>query len=68
MGEDVLIFIFANKADLYEDDQVEEGEIQVTMQEIKELEEAKKIPVILTSAKTGRNVDESFIDMTKRLI
>lgn len=38
------------------------------MQEIKELEESKKIPVILTSAKTGHNVDESFIDMTKRLI
>jgi len=28
----------------------------------------KGIPVIRTSAKTGNNVDESFIDMTKQLI
>lgn len=27
-----------------------------------------KIPVIKTSARTGENVDESFLDLTKKLI
>lgn len=67
VGDDVLIFIFANKSDLLQDNDQQE-EIQVTEQDIKELQAAKNIPVIMTSAKTGANVDESFIDMTKRLI
>ena len=69
MGEDVLIFIFANKADLLEDkDTADNEEIQVTEEEIKQLQEQKNIQVIYTSAKTGKNVDESFIAMTKKLI
>ena len=71
MGDDVLIFIFANKSDLLENSEAaqESGEeIQVTEQDIKDLQAAKNIPVIMTSAKSGNNVDESFIDMTKRLI
>lgn len=67
VGEDVLIFIFANKSDLL-DDNPQEEEIQVTEQDIQQLEEKRNIPVIRTSAKTGKGVDESFIDMTKRLI
>lgn len=66
VGDDVLVMIFANKADLYDDPQSEE--IQVTDAEIKQLAEQKNIQVIKTSAKTGLNVDESFIDMTKSLM
>lgn len=66
VGDDVLVMIFANKADLYDDPQSEE--IQVTDAEIKQLAESKNLQVIKTSAKTGLNVDESFIDMTKSLM
>lgn len=40
----------------------------MTDAEIKQLAESKNLQVIKTSAKTGLNVDESFIDMTKSLM
>lgn len=64
VGDDVLIMIFANKSDLLDDPEYKD-EIQVSEQEIKDYSAAKKIPIIRTSARTGHNVDESFIDMTK---
>ena len=61
-GEDVTILVLANKSDAPEE------EIEVTDAEIKKFEEESGIKVIKTSAKTGTNVDESFLEMTKKLI
>ena len=60
-GEDVQIMVLANKADMNED-------IEVTDAEIKKFEEEQNLKVIKTSAKAGTNVDESFLEMTKKLI
>ena len=40
----------------------------MTDADIKQFEEQRKIKVVKVSAKTGQNVDESFLDMTKKLI
>ena len=61
-GEDVTVTVLANKADSAAED------IEVTDADIKKFEEENGIKVIKTSAKTGENVDESFLDMTKKLI
>lgn len=61
-GEDVTIMVLANKSDAPAD------EIEVTDADIKKFEEETKIKVIKTSAKTGANVDESFLDITKKLM
>jgi GTPase SAR1 family protein len=61
-GEDVSIMVLANKSDC----PVEEHE--VTEAEIKKFEEDNKLKVIKASAKSGENVDESFLEMTKKLI
>ena len=60
-GEDVHVTVLANKSDM-------DKEIEVSDAEIKQFEEEYKVKVIKTSAKTGANVDESFLDMTKKLI
>lgn len=60
-GEDVTVMVLANKADVEEDAEVSEAEI-------KKFEEEHKLKVVKTSAKTGLNVDESFLEMTKKLI
>ena len=57
----MTIIILANKSDVEED-------IQVSDADIRQFEEERKIPIIKTSAKTGENVDESFLKMTKELI
>ena len=61
-GEDVTIMVLANKADSPTE------EIEVSDADIKKFEEETKLKVIKTSAKTGLNVDESFLEMTKKLI
>ena len=61
-GEDVTIMVLANKSDSAAD------EIEVSDADIKKFEEESKIKVIKTSAKSGQNVDESFLEMTKKLI
>lgn len=61
-GEDVTVMVLANKSDAPTD------EIEVTDADIKKFEEETKIKVIKTSAKTGANVDESFLDITKKLM
>ena len=53
--------VLANKADM-------EEEVEVSETDIKKFEEDYKLKVIRTSAKTGTNVDESFLEMTKKLI
>lgn len=60
-GEDVNIMVLANKSDAGE-------AVVVTEQDIQQFEKEKNIPIIRTSAKTGENVDESFLTMTKKLI
>lgn len=61
-GEDVTIMVLANKSDCAED------EVEVSDTDIKKFEEEAKLKVIKCSAKTGQNVDESFLEMTKKLI
>ena len=53
--------ILANKSDMEED-------VVVTEQELEAFEKEKGIKIIRTSAKSGNNVDESFLDLTKKLI
>ena len=54
--------VFANKCD---DDQ----DIQVTDDDIRQFEQTHaNISVVKTSAKLGTNVDDSFFDLTKKLI
>src|SRR3569833_1590463 len=60
-GEDVTIIVLANKADMEED-------VEVSESDIKKFEDEYKLKVIRTSAKSGLNVDESFLEMTKKLI
>lgn len=61
-GEDVTVMVLANKADCPQED------IEVFDIDIKKFEEENKLKVMKVSAKTGLNVDESFLEMTKRLI
>lgn len=61
-GEDVTVMVLANKADCAQE------EIEVTDMDIKKFEEENKLKVLKVSAKTGLNVDESFLEMTKKLI
>jgi Fe2+ transport system protein B len=56
------VTVLANKSDCLAE------EVEVTDADIKKFEEESGLKVIKTSAKTGENVDESFLDMTKKLI
>ena len=61
-GTDIQVMVLANKMD-------DEAEIQVTDEEIAQFEsEHPNIPLIKTSAKFGTNVDDSFLELTKKLI
>ena len=61
-GEDVQVMVLANKSDLGA------NEVEVSEAEIKQFEEETKLKVIKTSAKSGLNVDDSFVDITKKLM
>jgi Ras-related protein Rab-1A len=61
-GEDVTVTVLANKSDCSAE------ELEVTDVDIQKFEAETGLKVIKTSAKTGSNVDESFLDMTKKLI
>lgn len=63
LGEDVNIIVFANKSDIEDP-----TEFQVTDEEIAQFTKDTGIKVIKTSARTGNNVDDSFLEMTKTLI
>lgn len=60
-GEDVTVMVLANKSDI-------EEEAEVSDVDIRKFEEEFSLKVIKTSAKSGLNVDESFLEMTKKLI
>lgn len=59
--ENVNVLVIGNKADMEED-------LEVTDAEIKKFEEDHSLKVMKASAKTGKNVDEAFLEMTKKLI
>ncbi len=61
-GEDVTVMVLANKADAAPD------EVEVSDADIKKFEEEQNLKVLKVSAKTGQNVDEGFLEMTKKLI
>ncbi|MHA1368374.1 MAG: GTP-binding protein [Promethearchaeota archaeon] len=59
-GEDVPIVLIANKVDL---------EHEVTEEEIEQCaKDIGAIKAVKTSAKTGQNVNESFLDLTKAIL
>ena len=61
-GTDIQVMVLANKMD-------DEAEIQVSDEEIAQFEsQHPNIPLIKTSAKFGTNVDDSFLELTKKLI
>lgn len=59
-SENVNVMVLANKSDL--------DEVEVTDADMAKFEEERGIKIVKASAKTGQNVDESFLDMTKKLI
>ena len=61
-GEDVSVLILANKSDSTAE------ELEVTEADMKKFEEETGLKILKTSAKSGQNVDESFLEMTKKLI
>lgn len=61
-GEDVTVMVLANKSDCPAE------EVEVSEADIKKFEEENKLKVMKVSAKTGLNVDESFLEITKKLI
>lgn len=62
-GEDIPFVLIGNKADLIED----VGEV-IDRDEARALAESEGSIYIETSAKTGINVDESFTELTRRII
>ena len=59
--EDVLKILLVNKSDL-------EGKIEITDDDLKKFSKMHSIPYIWTSAKSGLNVDDSFLKLTQSLI
>ena len=62
---DVEIAVIANKVDV-----MEEGilEPEVSQEEIKEFEKRTGLSVFMASAKTGKNVEATFLKLTETLI
>lgn len=61
-GEDVEKILLLNKCDVDEEDRA------VSDKELSTFEKDTGIKVLETSAKTGYNVDEAFLTVTKRLM
>lgn len=61
-GDTVTIQVLANKADCAKEDR------EVTDDDIQKFEKDSGLKVLRVSAKTAENVDESFLELTKRLM
>ena len=58
---DAPIILIGNKSDL-------ESQIKITESESKEYAVANNLGMIITSAKTGQNVEEAFIELTSKVL
>jgi len=61
VGPDIVLVIAGNKADLMK-------RCQVELEEAKTYADSVQAQHILVSAKTGKNIDQAFLEITKQML